>query len=122
MSANIFLPPSPVVPMFLVIASITNANPMVVTTSTPNSWIAGQLAYFSIPFDYGMFQLNSMIGMLLSVDITNLILTFAIDSTKFDHFIIPSSGEQPATMSPAGSRNTYNFVQLPFHSLGDFGN
>jgi len=49
---NVFLPPSPVAPMVLEIASITQTNQMVVTTTTPNYWIVGQKAYFSIPFEY----------------------------------------------------------------------
>ena len=120
---NTYLPPSPVVPMYLTISSVTNANPMVVTVSTPNSYIAGQVSYFSVPFDYGMYQLNAITAQIISVDVTNLIFTVAIDSSQFDPFITPSSGEQPATISSAGARNTYNFLTLPYHALnGMVGN
>jgi hypothetical protein len=119
---NVYLPGTPVAPMFLVITAITNANPMQVTVSTPNAWIVGQLGYFSIPFDYGMFQLDGLTGEIVSVDSTNLIFKVAIDSNLFDRFTVPSSGEKPATMSSAGSRNTYNFSSLPFHSVGNAGN
>ena len=121
--SNTFLPPSPVVPMFLNIVSITNANPMVVTVNTPNAFVVKQVAYFSIPFDYGMFQLNTLSAEVIAVDPTNLIFTFALDSTQFDPFVVPMSPvEAPATLSPAGSRNLYNFTNVPFHSLGNFGN
>ncbi len=119
---NVFLPPSPVAPMFLNITAITNGNPMQVTVNTPNAWIPGQLGYFSIPFDYGMFQLDGLTGQILSADPTNLIFNVALNSYLFDRFVVPSSGEKPATMSSAGSRNTYNFSSLPFHSIGNFGN
>ena len=58
--ANTFLPPSPVIPQFLLISDITRSNPMVVTVSTSNSYIVGQKVYFSVPFDYGMFQVNGL--------------------------------------------------------------
>lgn len=121
--ANIFLPPSPVIPMFLVITAISRANPMVVTVSTPNSYVINQLVYFSVPFDYGMFQADGLTGQIIDVDTTNLILTIAIDSTQFDAFVIPAMyKEKPATLAPAGSRNNYNFTTVPFHSEGNFGN
>jgi hypothetical protein len=121
--ANTYLPSSPVVPPFLIITNITQGSPMVVTVSTTNAYIPGQMAYFSIPFDYGMFQLNGLSARVKSVDVTNLIFTMDFDSTLFDSFVTPSGGEQPASMASQGSRNTYNFVNLPFHSLnGGIGN
>jgi hypothetical protein len=119
---NTYLPPSPVVPMFLNISSVTRSNPMVVTVSTANQYVQGQIARFSIPFGYGMFQLNGLSGEVLSVDLTNLVMSIASNSTNFDTFVIPTSGVQPATMSPAGSHNLYNILEVPFHSEGNFGN
>lgn len=120
---NVYLPGSPVVPPFLVISSITKANKAVVTVTTPNSYIAGQQVYFSIPFDYGMFQLNGLTAQITAVDATNLILTTDMNTTQFDTFSIPSGGEQPATLSPSGARNIYNTTTVPYHSLnGTVGN
>lgn len=95
---------------------------MIVTIVTPNAYVSGQKAYFSVPFDYGMYQLDQLTGQILAVDSSNLIFSVAIDSTKFDPFIIPSSGLKPATVSPAGSRNLYNIEQVPFKSLANIGN
>lgn len=118
MSGNVFLAPSPVSPPFLLISSITNANPMSVTVSTPNQYVIGQLAYFSIPFTYGMFQLNGLTGQILSVSDDNLTFTVDIDSVQFDVFSVPSLyKEQPASMSSAGSKNIYNNTTVPFHSV-----
>jgi len=120
---NIYLPPSPVIPKFLVISAITNASNAVVTVTTSNQYIAGQLVYFSVPFDYGMFQINGLTGEILSVDGTNLIFTVSINTTQFDAFSLPIGGQQPATMSPAGARNEYNTLTAPFHSQnGQIGN
>lgn len=123
MSSNTYLPPSPVVPMFLVISSITNSYTAVVTVITPNAYIPGQIIYFSVPFDYGMFQINGLTGQIIAVDSTNLILTTNVNTTEFDTFVLPTGGEQPATVSPAGARNIYNTTTVPFHSLnGQVGN
>jgi hypothetical protein len=124
--ANTFLPPSPVIPMFLNITGITTTNPMVVTVSTTNQWTVGQLGYFSVPSSYGMYQINTQTAEVIAVDDTNLTLTFSLNASGFDPFVVPSSGEQPATISPSGSRNLTNFnqtiVTVPFHSEGNFGN
>lgn len=128
MSANVYLPDSPVVPMFLIITSITNANMATVTVSTPNAYVPGQLVRFSVPPDYGMFQINGITAPIISVDPTNLIFNVQVNTSIFDVFTLPSSGSPaPATISPAGSRNLTNFnanlTRVPFRSLnGQVGN
>lgn len=124
-NGNIYLPGSPVAPAFLVISAITRANQMVVTVTTANSYIVGQNVYFSIPFPYGMFQLNGLTGNILAVDATNLILTISINSLLFDAFVTPSGVrvQQPATVSPQGSKNIQNYTTVPFHAVnGSTGN
>lgn len=125
--ANYFLPPSPVRPQFLLVSNITQSNPCVVTVTTANEFVVNQMVYFSIPFSYGMFQINTLSGKILSVDITNLVFSVDIDTIQFDAFVIPAFGEpQPATISPSGSRNldnlNTNLRLVPFHSEGNFGN
>lgn len=120
---NIYLPPSPVVPPFLLISNITQATNAVVTVTTANSYIPGQIVYFSVPFTYGMFQINGLSSTIQSVNATNLIFTMDINTTLFDAFTIPVSGEQPASLSPSGAHNLYNNTTVPFHSLnGTIGN
>ena len=119
--ANTYLPGSPVVPMFLLISNITQAKPAVITVAgqiPQNVYIPGQLIYLSIPSDYGMFQANTLTVEILFVNGANF--TVSLDSTQFDPFVIPAAGfmnPRPASLSPAGSRNIYNFTTLPFHSL-----
>lgn len=120
---NIYLPPSPVVPPFLLITNITRASNAVVTVSTANTYVVGQVVYFSVPFTYGMFQINSLSSTIQSVDVTNLIFTMDINTILFDTFTVPISGEQPATLSPSGSHNLFNNTTVPFHALdGTVGN
>jgi hypothetical protein len=124
-SVNIFLPPSPLAPMTLKISNITQGYPMVVTVSnlTPlTPYITGQVVYLSVPFDYGMYQANALTPQIIAINGSQFSLN--VDSTQFDPFVIPpSSGEAPASLAPGGSRNTYNFTSLPFHSIdGQVGN
>jgi hypothetical protein len=122
MTGNIYLPPSPVAPPFLLISNITNSFPMVITVTTSNNYVVGQLVHLSIPEDYGMIQADQMTGQILSI--IGLNFSVNIDSTFFDPFIYPpSSTEKPATLSSGGSKNLYNFQQVPFHSVnGSVGN
>ena len=126
MSSNTYLPDSPVAPRTLLISSITNAIKCVVTVTTDNEYITGQLVVFNVPFDYGMFQINGLMGQIIDVDETNLIFTVNINTTQFDPFIVPDSGyrvEMPASLSSAGARNTNNYEKLPYHSIdGSAGN
>lgn len=120
---NIYLAPSPVVPPFLLISNITQATNAVVTVTTANQYVAGQRVYFSVPFTYGMFQINGLSSTIQAVDVTNLIFTMDISTILFDAFIVPVSGEQPATLSPSGAHNLYNVTTVPFHALdGTVGN
>jgi len=117
-SSNAYLPPSPVAPMFLLISNITKAVNAVVTVTTQNKYVVGQLLHFSVPQSYGMYQIDKLIGEILYIDTTNLIFTTNIDSTQFDTFVTPSTyQEQPASAASYGSRNIYNFTSLPFHSI-----
>lgn len=117
--ANTFLPPSPVVPMTLLISNITRSLPMVITVIDDipgNTYVVGQKIYLSVPNSYGMYQANSLVPEIIGINGNNF--TVNVDSTQFDPFVIPSeTQEQPASLAPAGSRNTYNFTTLPFHSL-----
>lgn len=71
------------------ISAITNSNPMVVTTLNNHNYVAGLNVTFSIPGMFGMQQLNTLNGDILSV--TSNTLTIAIDSTHFSVFSYPLS-------------------------------
>ena len=126
MSANTFLPPTPVIPGFLLITNITKSSPMVVSIvdSDENTYIVGQLVYLSVPATYKMIQANTLVGTILEINGNDFSLN--INSTLFDTFVVPSVGQtQPATLSPAGSRNLQfnnSTNRVPFQSLSNQGN
>lgn len=124
---NTYLPNVIQIPSALEITAISQAFPMVVTTSPnsvqDNTYIAGQTVTFQIPYAYGMWQLNGMTLPISSVNGT--LLSFNIDSTNFDAFSVPAGGTQPASLAPSGSRNLqYNNQtnQVGFQSLNNIGN
>lgn len=125
-NANTYLPPSPVIPGFLDITNITQAAQAVVTivNSNENTYIPGQVVYFSVPSTYGMAQINGLSGQILQIVGTNF--TVDINTLNFSPFVIPTTFmEQPATISPAGSRNlefSNSTLKVPFQSLGNQGN
>ncbi len=123
MSVNTFLPPSPVVPMFLLISAISQSNPMVITVSTANNYQPSQLVRLNIPSDYGMSQAAGLTVEITAVNGNSF--TMAINSTNFDPFVVPTQTIftlAPASLSPAGSRNSYYQTSVPFHSLSGAGN
>ena len=130
---NTYLPATPTIPLALLILNITNSFPMVITAAiptlvilppTPNTYVVGQLIRLSVPATYGMFQANGLTGAI--VKIVGLNFSVNIDSRQFDIFSIPPLGEeQPATFSPAGSRNldlTNQNILEPFQSGTTTGN
>jgi hypothetical protein len=90
-----------------VIASITNANPMVITTVNNHNYVIGMIVSFLIPSQFGMIQLNNVIGQV--VGLTSNTLTIDIDSTNFTPFSYPSP--LPSAYSPP---NVYPYSSGPY--------
>lgn len=126
--ANQYLPGVIAIPSSIVITAITKARQMVVTVdvdslSEANTYVMGQSVRLTVPYDYGMWQANGLTGTVVSVAGNDI--TLDIDSTLFDTFSEPASGQKPASLAPNGSRNLQlgnNQGQVPFQSLNNRGN
>ncbi len=128
--ANNYLPPVIQVPSSLTITAISQSCPMVISVAVSNpsteanTYIAGMAVRLFVPVTYKMIQANNLVGTILSIDGSDF--TLSLDSSGFDAFVIPSGNvEQPATLSPNGSRNLqYNndTNNVPFQSLNNIGN
>lgn len=128
-NSNQYLPGTVQTPSSLNILAITQSRNMLITVEVnpiteANTYLEGQLVKLMIPFNYGMQQANGLTGQIILVNGNDV--TVDIDSTQFDPFSIPVVGEQPASLSPAGSRNLpFNNVTtnvIPFKSLNNVGN
>ena len=119
------------IPSNLLITNITQSNPMVVSvavgnaTTAANTYIAGMAVRLFVPRAYGMNQADGLIGTITGVSGNDLILD--LDSSLFDAFVSspPVKATQPASISPAGSRNyeySNSSSNVPFQSLNNLGN
>ncbi len=95
------------------------------TSTEVNTYIVGMAIRLVIPYTYGMFQANNLVGTILEINGNDF--TLDIDSSLFDVFAVPGAiTEAPATISPAGSRNLqYNnntSSSVPFQSYNNIGN
>jgi hypothetical protein len=70
------------------IASVTNANPCVVTTVNDHGYAAGLKVRFLIPTQFGMVNLNLVNAQVISVTLNTL--TLDLDSTNFNVFSYPN--------------------------------
>jgi len=88
---------------------------MVVTTAANHNYVAGLNVSFLIPTQFGMQQLNSLNGDILSV--TSNTFTIAIDSTLFSVFSYPSplpSAYTPPSVIPNASGGLVPPQPLPY--------
>jgi len=117
------------IPSTLEITAITRAYPAVATVSVDaftasNTYIIGQSVRLNIPYGFGMQQAAGLQPQILANISGNI--TLDMDSRYFDPFVVPSGNvSQPASMSPAGSRNLqFNNTtdQVGFQSLNNVGN
>lgn len=103
------------------IESITNAYPMVVTTTTDHHYVAGMKVRFQIPTQFGMQELNAIEVQIISV--TNNTLTINLDSTGFTVFAYPSPLPEAYTepvVIPNSSGQPLPPTFLPYGNQNDF--
>lgn len=123
-------------PQFLYVTEITQATQAVVRTSVdPTSYyVVGMKVHFSVPYSFGMTQINQLTGTIVAMSAANYTMTVDIDSSAFTAFAFPASTSSPtaplfATISPAGAATKkdpttlvetgYNFQYQAFRT-GEF--
>lgn len=120
-------------PQFLFVTEVTKATQAVVRTSVDPTayYVVGMKVHFSIPYSFGMTELNQLTGTIVAMSAANYTMTVDIDSSAFTTFAFPASASSPtaqlfATLAPAGAStrrdpNTfvetgYNFQYQAFHT------
>ena len=127
MNSNTFLAPSPVVPGMLLISAITNTNPAIISiiNSIYNTYVVGQLVHLNVPASYGMLEADQKTIQITEINAFDF--TVDMNSTQFSPFVAPNPLSLPtpsqfSSLSPGGSKNLYNTLEVPFHSLTNTGN
>jgi hypothetical protein len=120
-------------PQFLYITEITKATQAVVRTSVDPTayYVVGMKVHFSIPYSFGMTQMDQLTGTIVAMSSTNYTMTVDIDSSAFTTFAFPASTSSPsvplfATLAPAGAstqldpvthvQTGYDFQFQPFRT------
>jgi hypothetical protein len=111
-------------PQFMFITNISQATQAVVSFSVDPSlyYVVGMKFYFSVPFSFGMYQMNGLTGKIVAVNAVSATsnigaynVTVDIDTSAFNAFAFPASTSSPtaglfATASPAGASTQFNPV------------
>lgn len=100
-------------PAVRLVSGVTKADPALVTTTFDHNYLVGTTVRFRIPDSYGMFQLNLLIGQILTIP-TPSTFTVSIDTRDFDTFSVPGSPQQYAQVVPIGE-NTFQ-LYAAFHN------
>lgn len=102
-------------PQFLYVTEITQASSAVVRTSVDPTayYVVGMKVRFSVPYSFGMTQINGLTGKITAMSSANYTMTVDIDSSAFSAFAFPASSSSPtaqlfATVAPAGASTQYN--------------
>lgn len=102
-------------PQFLFVTKVTKASNAVVTCSVDPSlyYVAGMKVRFSVPYSFGMTELDGLTGRIVSLDSSAYTMTVDIDSTAFTTFAFPASSSSPtaplfATLAPAGVKTFFD--------------
>lgn len=106
-------------PEYLYITEVTQATQAVVRTSVDPTqhYVVGMKIHFSIPYSFGMTQLNGLTGKIIAVSAANYTVTVDIDTSAFTAFAFPASTSSPtaqlfATYAPAGASTQFDPVTL----------
>lgn len=126
-------PAMAVEPQFLYVTEVTQASQAVVRTSVDPTryYVVGMKVHFSIPYSFGMTQLNGLTGKIVAMSAANYTMTVDIDTSAFTAFAFPLTTASPtaplfATLAPAGASTQvdpitgiatgYDFNYQPFRS------
>lgn len=103
------------------ILSVTQSNPMVLTTDGDHDYASGMNVTFLIPTQFGMTQLNGVNAQVL--ELTHDTLTINLDTSMFTPFAYPSpvpSAYTPPSVIPNSSGPYLPPLPLPFGNQGSF--
>jgi len=95
------------------ISAITAASTAVITMTVNHGFSAGQAVRIKVPSDFGMVEIDNLIGNITAVDTANNTITVDIDSSAFTAFSFPLTGAVPFTLAevvPVGQTASGDFA------------
>ncbi len=107
---NIFAVQFPTyLPAMRIITAITQADPVVITTSFANDYVNGEIVRISVPqrhgmYPWGMSQIDGLTGVVTLL--SNTQFSLPIDSSGFDAFVTPVSPTQRPYVVPIAELNS----------------
>lgn len=104
------------------ILTITQAFPMVVTTTVDHGYVIGMMVTFLIPTQFGMTELNGLNVQVIDIPTTDS-LTINLDSRFFTAFAYPSplpSAYTPPSIVPNSSGPYLPPLPLPYGNQDSF--
>lgn len=95
------------------ISAITAASTAVITMTVTHGFSAGQAVRIKVPSDFGMTEIDSLIGNITAVDTVNNTITVDIDSSAFTAFSFPLTAGVPFSLAevvPVGQTASGDFA------------
>lgn len=86
-----------------IVMSISRANQAVVTFSETHPWVVGDKIQMLVGPDYGMTEMNGLVGTVTAIDTATNSVTLNINSSGFTAFAFPLAASYPFTFSQAVS-------------------
>lgn len=77
------------------ITAITQAAQAVVTLSVTHGYVVGEKIQFNVGTEFGMTQINGLVGEITAINTTTNTVTVDIDSTAFTAFAWPAAASYP---------------------------
>lgn len=92
---------NPFTPRSRYITGISQASQAVITFSVTHGYGVGDSIRIRCPSQFGMSEINDLVGEVVSVNTTNNTATVDIDSSGFSAFAFPASGSTPFSFPQA---------------------
>ena len=102
------------------IVGLTAASSAVISTNVPHNLTVGAKVSFRVPSQFGMTQMDTLVGEVTAVGST-LSYTVDIDSSAFTAFAFPASAAQPFTPAQALPIGEQTILTNAEYNDGKFG-
>lgn len=101
------------------ITAITQAASAVVTMSVTHGFVVGEKVRMVVPSEFGMVEMNGLLGTITAISTANNTITLDINSTGFTAFAFPTSATAAGGITFAQVVPVGEAAQSPYQNLLD---